>query len=172
MDDATRRRMIQAARWYRYFVQGTHWVPNGKPPLAIADMELTHRYNCVRYLERNAAKYATVYIAGCHAEMWAQPTMPDEVVDALWNDASFAKADPTAWIKTTCLYRAMAADLPPGGRPMRKLAEKAKHWGECEKRTRPNKGVCTCAELAARDRREREIHEAATAAAMAEAALS
>jgi len=169
MEDKALRMLMQPARWYRYFTQGKHWVPNGKPPVEIAEMDQAWRYNCVRYLERNAARYAEMFAQGCSSEELAlgvfYPDMGEmareSVENDLWNQAAHAKRDPVVWIKTTALYLALAKDLPPGGRPMRKLAEKARHWGECDKRQRPKRGTCTCAELAARSRREQERRAAA-----------
>lgn len=168
------RALLKPARWYRYFRQDTHWVPNGRAPVLIADMDATWRYNCVRFLERNAARYARLYADGCSAEetvlALTHPDAPEEIGEMMWNIAAFAERDPLAWIRTTKLYQALAEGLPEKGQPLRKLAEKAKHWGGCEGRTRPKKGVCTCAELAARDQQERQEARRAAAEAMAEAA--
>lgn len=165
----TTRTLAAPARWYRYFNQGTYWVPNGRQPLAIADMDAPYRLNCVRFLERNAARYAALYADGCSAEEFAfglaHPDAPDEIFNEIYRQAHLAKLDPVAWIKTTKLYRALEAELPKKGAPLRKLGEKARHWGDCEQRTRPKKGRCTCAELAARDRERRAEHERALAEA-------
>jgi hypothetical protein len=166
------RVLAAPARWYRYFNQTEHWVPNGKPPVQIADMELAWRLNCVRYLERNAARYAALYADGCSAEELVfgltHPDVSDWVEDSvtghLWNEGNRAKRDPLGWIKTTKLYRALAADLPSKGAPLRKLANKAKHWGGCEKRLF-KKGTCTCAQLAAEARWHKELATQALAEA-------
>ena len=163
------RALAAPARWYRYFTQDKHWVPNGKQPIEIAGMDATYRLNCTRYLERNAARYAALFAEGCSAEEFAcglvHPDAPIEVFNELYRQAWQAKLDPVAWVKTTRLYRALAAELPSRGAPLRKLADRARHWGGCEQRTRPKKGVCTCAEHAARARLEREQREAELAEA-------
>lgn len=162
------RTLAAPARWYRYFNQAEHWVPNGKPPVQIAEMDLAWRLNCVRYLERNAARYAGLYADGCSAEEMvfglAHPDAPEEIAEAMWRDAAFAKRDPVAWVKATKLYRALADGLPVKGAPLRKLADKAKHWGGCERRLF-KKGACTCALLAAEARWQKELADQALAEA-------
>lgn len=163
------RELARPARYYRYFNQGEHWVPNGRSPVRIADMDDAWRLNCARYLERNAARYAELFAQGCSAEIFAFGLVhldaPDEIESAIWREAEFAKRDPVAWIKTTCLYRAMAAGLPSKGAPLRKLADRAKHWDGCEKRVKNKKGACTCAELARRARLEKAEQDRALAEA-------
>lgn len=157
------RVLASPARWYRYFTQDEHWVPNGKPPVKIADMDASWRLNASRYLERNAARYAELFAQGCSAEDFAfsmtHPDAPDSLLDERWREALTAKRDPVAWIKTTKLYRALAAGLPSKGAALRKLADRAKHWDGCEKRVKNKKGACTCAALATAARLERERHE-------------
>lgn len=156
------RVLAAPARWYRYFNQTEHWVPNGKPPVQIVDMEPAWRLNCVRYLERNAARYAALYADGCSAEEMVfgltNPDVSDWVGDSitghLWEEGSRAKRDPVGWIKATKLYLALAAGLPSKGAPLRRLADRARHWSECGARER--KGECTCAELADADRRRKQ----------------
>lgn len=163
------RELARPARYYRYFNQATHWVPNGRLPVLIADMDLAWRLNCTRYLERNAARYAELFAQGCSAEIFAfgiaHPDAPDEIESAIWREAEAAKRDPVAWIKTTKLYLALAAGLPKKGAPLRKLAEKAKHWGDCEKRFKNKKGACTCADLARQARLEKAEQDRALAEA-------
>lgn len=162
------RALAAPARYYRYFNQSGHWVPNDRPPVQIAEMDAAWRLNCTRYLERNAARYADLFASGCSAEIFAfglvHPDAPEDTESAMWREANYAKRDPAAWIKTTRLYLALAAGLPSKGAPLRKLTDRARHWGSCEKRL-SKKGVCTCAQLAAEARWQKAQADAALIAA-------
>lgn len=157
---------VKPARWYRYFHQDRHWVPEGRPAVEIAQMDASWRYNCTRYLERNALSYARRYSDGCRAEELLLTLtgttlgeVPEAVLDHLEACAYEAKADPVAWIKTTPLYRALAAELPTKGKALRKLGERSRHWGDCPRRTALGAPECTCSALAARHRLEKERRE-------------
>jgi len=170
------------ARWYRYFNQSEYWKPNGRPPVAIVDMEPEWRFNCRRFLECSAINYARNYIDGCEAELvfaleilggeMAQDSIEREMDEQI----SSAKADPVAWVKTTPLYRALGQRLPTRARPLRALATRASHYDGCPRRAE-RKGECHChrlkIEVEERDallRRETELREQMTRAqALAEA---
>lgn len=164
------RTLAAPARYYRYFNQGEHWVPNGKPPVLIAEMDLAWRYNCTRFLERNAARYAALFAEGCSAEEYViamlYPGAPEEIADQIQREAAWAKRDPLAWVRSTKLYRALATELPEKGAPLRKLASRARHWGGCEARLKPKKGTCTCATLAEAERVRKVERDRALAEAM------
>lgn len=163
----TVRDLVHPARWYRYFHQGRHWVPNGRPPVEISSMGAEWRLNCTRYLVREAARYSRAYADGCHG--WGLVTQlggADDgamgpILDDLDRLASEATADPAGWIVTTELYRALACGLPAKGAGLRHLAERAQHWDGCKRRQSRKGGECTCKELAAREERRREALDAA-----------
>lgn len=139
-------------RWYRYFNQSTYWKPNGRPPVDIVDMESEWRYNCRKFLERQAIAYARNYADGCEAELvLALDTLGGEMAQdmverELEGEAVRAKADPVAWVKTTPLYIALGQDLPKKGKQLRGLATRANHYAGCPRRT-VRKGECHCVRL-------------------------
>lgn len=157
------KEMCRPARWYRYFNQAVSWVPDGRPAVVIAEMDLTWRYNCTRYLVRNVERYARMYADGAQAEALVARLvtgleLPEAVLDRLDSASHLARSNPAAWVVTTPLYRALARELPTGAE-LRKLSRRAAHWSECEGRLRPKKGNCTCAELAARHARDKHQRE-------------
>jgi hypothetical protein len=120
--------------WDRYLDQGEQWKPNGKPMVAIADMDPEWRFNASRWLERNAEKIVS--------DMdWASEVQPSE---------------PHTWIRTTALYRALVADLPDCSIALDAIAERAKHWSTCP--ARAGGGDCRCEAIAAQCQRCRDGH--------------
>ncbi|MGP3914367.1 hypothetical protein [Nonomuraea sp. 10N515B] len=123
--------------WFKYLSQGETWVPNGKPPLPITEMEASWRRNAANWLLRQAATLAMrfgfgeiQYIYGTTAPTVIEdengnlvdgPEMPvfaprgEMAQDALERELDESQrardADPTAWLKTTPLYQALVADL-------------------------------------------------------------
>ena len=154
--------MTTERRWYRYFTQGTYWKPDGRDPVAIADMPREWRFNCVRFLERRATAYAGHFAMGCHAELWwALDTLNGEMArDCIENEldglAQQARRDPLAWIRTTELYLALASGLPIKGAGLRHLQERSGHWDGCRRRERRH-GECTCAQLREADTERRRV---------------
>lgn len=139
-------------QWYRYFNQGVRWKPDGRDAVEISAMSATWRFNCVRFLERRAARYARMYARGCEAEaMWVQVVVNGEMAResierALDREAAEAHCDPMTWVKATPLYRALAHGLPVEGVALRHLQERAAHWEGCA-RNRARKGECTCEQI-------------------------
>ncbi|HZB31256.1 MAG TPA: hypothetical protein VE465_13915 [Streptosporangiaceae bacterium] len=148
--------------YFAYFNQGEWWVPNGKPPIRVTDMDSAWRHNAAAFLVRRARGYLFYYGAGEIGAIFGatarevigedngQPVFgrmvslapdPDSrAADALERELEQAweerGADPEAWMKSTTLYRALVKDLPPDA------AELAKHWSDCAIRTAG--GECTC----------------------------
>lgn len=148
-------------QWYRYFNQGAHWKPDGRDAVEISTMSATWRFNCMRFLERRADRYARMYSRGCEAEaMWMEVVVNgemarDSIGRALDDEADEARCNPTSWIVTTPLYRALARGLPVKGAALRHLQERAAHWEGCP-RNLARKGVCSCEQI-------RQEHEERTA---------
>jgi len=155
--------MRESLAWFKYLSQGETWVPNGKPALPIADMDVTWRYNASQWLLRQAKALAWRYEMGEAAFIYGTtaPTIiadedgqpipgPDIAVfapmgemaqDALERELADAQeeraADPEGWLKTTTLYQALVDGLPENA------AELAKHWSECDLRTGQG-AACSC----------------------------
>lgn len=130
--------MAVSLAWFKYLSQSTTWVPNGKPPLPIAEMDTSWRRNAANWLLRRAATLAMrfgfgeiQYIYGTTALTVIDdgdgnpvdgPEMPvfaprgDMAQLALERELEESQqardGDPTAWLKTTPLYQALIADLP------------------------------------------------------------
>jgi hypothetical protein len=139
--------------WFEYLIQDKQWQPNGKPMVAIADMDPEWRYNAARFLERRAAVIGQRYSLA--QTMWfaaitSSPLGPSEnSADSIQSDMEREEAeiarDPVAWIRTTKLHRALVAGLPTKKRKVERLAERARHWSTCPART--GSGDCRCEEL-------------------------
>lgn len=140
--------------WRAYFNQGVYWKPNGRPRINIADMDDEWRYNCTRFLKRNALVYARNYAQGCEAEaMLAGEFLGGEMalvgVEQEMEAAAFhALADPAKWIESTALYQALRVKLPQKGKKLRHLAQRASHYDGCPRRTE-RRGECHCVRLKA-----------------------
>jgi hypothetical protein len=139
--------------WFEYLTQDKQWQPNGKPPVAIADMEPEWRYNAARYLERHAAVIGQRYSLAAtvwFAAITSSPLGPSEnAADGIQSDMEREEAeiarDPVAWIRTTKLHRALVDGLPTKPKKVAALAERARHWSTCPART--GDGDCRCEEL-------------------------
>lgn len=154
---------LRAARqYYAYLNQGEWWVPDGKPPIRITDMDPAWRYHAARFLARNARGYLFRYDLGDLAHIWGAtarevigedngepvfgrlvslaPTPGSRAADALEEELDLAQTrranDPEGWIKSTDLYQALVDGLPDN------VAELAKHWSDCA--VRQTSGDCTC----------------------------
>jgi hypothetical protein len=144
--------LVGDAAWCRYFNQGETWKADGRDLVRIVDMSPEWRLNCVRFLERRAARYAVVYARGCEAELWHGLNLlngemaRDSITRELEGEADYARDNPTEWIVTTPLYRALAAGLPVKGKKLRRLEERAAHWAGCEWR-RGDTTTCSCGRL-------------------------
>ncbi|MFB4306906.1 hypothetical protein [Actinomadura sp. GTD37] len=136
---------------FTLFQQGEIWLPNGKPPIQITDMDPAWRFNTARFLTRNARHYVLTYELGEHRAIWHAKARevtgqmlslaPSEAaaagVERELEAASASRAeDPEAWIKSTPLYQALMKDLPDNA------GELAKHWSDCA--IREDGGTCTC----------------------------
>jgi hypothetical protein len=136
--------IFRAARQYfSYLNQDEEWVPNGKPPVRIADMDPSWRYNAARFLARNADTYLFRYDLGELSAVFGDPLSPSQgsmAMEAMEEEMDLAQTirhhDPEAWIKSTPLYQALVKDLPDDA------AELAKHWSDCA--IREDGGACTC----------------------------
>ncbi|MFC6081065.1 hypothetical protein [Sphaerisporangium aureirubrum] len=148
--------------WYRYLSQDTTWVPKGRPPAPIAEMDAAWRYNAANWLLRQAKRLAGYYELGEIAHIFTStaPTvvadknghpvprpevlylaprgeMAQDAFEREWATAAEQrKADPDAWLRSTPLYRALVADLPAD------VAEAARHWSTCAARV--GKDACDC----------------------------
>lgn len=155
---------LAQARWYRYFQQDEQWWPNGRPPVRIADMDDTWRYNASRWLVREATRLAALFVVGCGAEiLWVDLHVTAEMAhDGLINDleweSELARRDPAVWMVQTPLHRALVADLPGKGAPRRKLAARASHWTGCPGRESAKAKECRCTVLATEHARLTEVH--------------
>src|SRR5439155_14448330 len=153
VEQATPKPRERGMPWATYLDQGEKWKPNGKPMVAIADMDPEWRYNASRWLERNAKVIAAKYTSD--EQLWflvacASPLGPNEnSAEAIERDiedrAEARNADPHAWIRTTALHRALVVDLPECSIALDAIAERAKHWAACPVRT--GSGDCRCEEL-------------------------
>lgn len=155
----------EAQAWFRYLSQGETWVPNGKPPLPIADMDAAWRHNAANWLLRQAEKVSFLYSTGEIAHIFGtkgrevlgelngeivygnespafapRGEMAELAVDQMLDEAWDARgAESEAWLKTTTLYQALVAGLPEN------VAELAKHWSGCGLRTGQG-SACSCEE--------------------------
>lgn len=136
--------------WLDYLDQGEKWKPDGRPMVAITDMDVEWRYNASRWLERRAAVIAARYTLAesLRLAVWlASPLGPSEMTaDMMQSDAEREAderaRDPLTWIRTTALYRALVADLPDCSVALEAIAERAKHWSTCPARNGAD--GCTC----------------------------
>jgi hypothetical protein len=116
----------KARAYYAYFQQGEVWVPNGKPPVQITDMDPAWRHNAARFLVRNAKAYLHRYEFGEHLAIWhgeardvtgemvssAPSGAAADGVERELEDSSAARAkDPEGWIRSTPLYKALVCGL-------------------------------------------------------------
>lgn len=149
-------------QWFDYLNQGQKWQPNGKPMVAIADMDPEWRFNAARFLERRAKHIGGLYSLGQHiwfATVCASPLGPSESsADGITREIRHEDAeigrDPVAWIRTTKLHKALTAGLPECSLQLTALAERARHWAACPARS--GDGDCRCEELRANDKRSAE----------------
>ncbi len=150
VEEATPRPVEREMRWDEYFDQGLRWKPNGKPMVAVADMDPAWRHNAARWLERNAAAFAAKYsisVAMWFARECASPIGPSEMSQdhlerEIDDEAGGRASDPVGWIRNTALFRALVNELPSGaGREA--LAERAKHYSTCPSRADAAAG-CSC----------------------------
>lgn len=145
LDDTQR----QAVAWYQHLSQGETWVPNGQPPLPIADMDAGWRYNAANWLLKRAETLVFLYQMG-EALALSEPIGTDVLtgqpvfveappeVEFRWGSEDLERlADPEAWLKTTELYQALVSGLREDA------AELAKHWSDCGLRTGQG-SVCSC----------------------------
>lgn len=155
----------RARNTYLYLSQGRTWIPNGRPPLPIADMDPGWRSNAANWLLRRAAGLADAYGLGEVAAMHLPAArvvlgLDKDGNDILGPEVSFAPpegsmaadalergmeeeheqrtADPEAWLKTMPLYQALVAGLPDDANQL------AKHWSDCP--VRAGSSTCTCQE--------------------------
>jgi hypothetical protein len=134
VEEATPKPAKGGITWDWYLDQGEQWKPNGKPMVAIADMDPEWRFNASRWLERNAEKIASDLDRASEARL----------------------GDPHGWIRTTALYRALVADLPDCSIALDVIADRARHWSTCP--ARAGGGDCRCEAIAAQCQRCRDGH--------------
>ncbi|MEV0382863.1 hypothetical protein [Nonomuraea sp. NPDC050643] len=155
--------MDECLAWFKYLSQEATWVPNGRPPLRVSEMDAAWRHNAANWLLRQAGtlamrfgigEIAFIYsttaptvISDANGEPVPGPDMPvfapmgEMAQDALERELDGSQqardADPEGWLKTTPLYQALVKDLPDN------IAALARHWSDCDLRT--GKGTaCTC----------------------------
>lgn len=135
--------MREGMAWAIYLDQDKKWKPDGKPFVAIADMDPEWRYNASRWLERRARRIASAYSSGVALKLDAliaspigpSQTVADQLQADAWNAEHERQRDPVGWIRTTALYRALVADLPDCSIALDAIADRAKHWAGCPART-------------------------------------
>lgn len=157
--------------YYAYFRQGETWIPDGKPPVAIKDMDAAWRHNAAAFLVRRARNYLFLYEVGeitsifggmapevlgeedgqpVYGRMVSTGPTPGSMAElAVESDLERARAergaDPEAWIRSTPLHKALVKGLPKEGKKKRtELAQLARHWSDCPVRTGAD-GACPCA---------------------------
>lgn len=162
---------LTKCRWvYAYYSQGDVWFPDRKPRVRITDMDAVWRLNCTRFLERRAESIAHRYTFGevssmsratareVIGEVDGEPVfgrefshfdlMGERATDAFQAEQDARAADPVAWLRTTPLYRALAAGLPTKRKKLEALSERAKHWSTCPARESVD-AECRCEEARA-----------------------
>jgi hypothetical protein len=139
---------------YAFLDQGEVWFPKGRPRVRVADMDEAWRLNTTRFMERRASYYALRYNMG---EIFAlsEPTMRNVVGEYAGQPIEHGPAfshldlmgdlahDAFEWIRTTALYRALAAGLPNCSAALEALKERAQHYSTCPQRI-GQPGNCTC----------------------------
>ncbi|HLL68969.1 MAG TPA: hypothetical protein VK453_25140 [Micromonosporaceae bacterium] len=128
--------------WAEYVEQGEKWKPNGRPMVAIADMDETWRFNASRWLVRNATGIAAKFARGTYL-LISTDHMSERTADQLLDDAHHATANPEAWIQRTPLHTALTRGLPADGPALAELADRARHYSTCPQRENVD-GECTC----------------------------
>lgn len=97
--------------YYRYLNQGETWLPKDKPSIPIADMDPAWRANAAAWLERRAETFALYYMLG-EIELAATGQISEAAMEC-WAEALEERdRDLAAWMRSTPLYRALAAGLP------------------------------------------------------------
>lgn len=164
VEEATPKpRVKKGMSWSEYLNQGEKWQPNGRPMVAVADMDPEWRYNASRFLERRAAAIEPKYTlaeALEFAAVTASPLGPSEdtalmIESDMERSAEERHRDPVTWIRTTTLYQALVADLPNCSIALDAIADRAKHWSTCPART--GYGECLCEELRLRHQADEEV---------------
>jgi hypothetical protein len=89
--------------WRGYFDQAALWRRGSNQVVTLGDMHPVHRHNALKYLLQHAPKYA--YAVASESEVsTAEASMEhDYMVD-----------DPQAWIRSTTLFRGLAASVEGG----------------------------------------------------------
>jgi hypothetical protein len=133
-----------ARQYFAYFNQGEQWVPDGKPPVRIVDMDPAWRHNAARFLIRNAGAYLFRYDLGELSTIWdggfLAPSVGSQADRDLDEEIDLAQTqragDPATWMRSTVLYQALVDGLPDN------VADLARHWSDCG--VRLEGGACTC----------------------------
>lgn len=117
---------------YRYLNQGEWWKPKERDPIRVVDMGDRWRGNAVRWMERRASYFETLYTFGevfslkfpvghevlgvdeyghdvLGRTLTGHDLMSESAADdmAAWQEER--SADPVAWIRTTTLHKALLA---------------------------------------------------------------
>ncbi|MFI7042656.1 hypothetical protein ACIBI0_38765 [Microbispora rosea] len=87
-----------------YLNQGDVWMSKAGP-YPIASMDVVYRRRALHWLTRNSAELFRWFTNEAYVEA---PETPDLETLIKWIDSR-----PSNWIKTTPLYRALQAGLPP-----------------------------------------------------------
>lgn len=131
------------------FDQGEWWRTRDDRWLRIADMDETHRYNTAAMLTRRAGHHAFAYALSFAGEVDRHDggDMAHDALERISDELNEQAArDPEGWLRGTTLYRALTAGLPAKARKVAKLAERARHYSTCPKRTDLKADTCTCPE--------------------------
>jgi hypothetical protein len=133
---------------YTLLNQSEFWWDKNGVRHRVREMEPTHRYNCLRLLERGATRSGKRYSWGFLASgMGPLGPSGDAACDAFeqasWELDREIERDPVAWIRTTDLWQALNAGLPGNPYKRWRLAQRARHWPQCHRRQH-NRGICTC----------------------------
>lgn len=152
------------ALWFTYLNQGEVWVPNGRPPLPIAEMDIRWRRNAAAWLQRRAEGLIWSYTMGELAQMSAKSfraviaevggvavecgscsmfdLMGEHAADAFEHEQDARFKDPVDWLRGTELFRALVTAPCCKGTGMADYAAVPCPAPDCPVPPRPLPPVC------------------------------
>lgn len=162
----------QCVAVFYYLRQSEIWYPRRpRPPVKVAEMDKTWRYNAIRYMERRAvnlahqSSFGEIYalseptLRAVVGEIDGKPVeagpmfshldmMGEHAADAMEAHADWMVHEPLAWLRSTSLILALNRGLPTKRRKLEQLAARAAHWTACPGRVDPT-ADCRCQEIKA-----------------------
>lgn len=142
--------------WRRYLDQDKRWQPDGRPPVAIKDMDARWRYNAARWLERNAARLLSRYNVAEDVDILCGPMSLRGEMAALAVERGLEEEherryrNPEGWMRSRPLWCALVADLDefPNVDSKPKIspefADPRNHLSECPWANGHQDVPCTC----------------------------